>query len=213
VAETGDNEELTRLFTKVGRIQFMIMMLILSGFIFFGRPFIYYWAGTGYEEAYAVALLLIVPVTVPLIQNLGIEIQRAKNKHKARAIVYLLIAVANVFLSIPLIRLFGPAGAALGTALSLLAGNILFMNWYYHTRIEINMFYFWKNIAHFIPALCAPVGVGILCSRLIRYDSLVKLATAIGVYTVVYAVSMYLLGFNDEERQMCLDIFSRVHKK
>lgn len=34
VAESGDDNELTRLFTKVGRIQFMILGLILSGFIF-----------------------------------------------------------------------------------------------------------------------------------------------------------------------------------
>lgn len=36
------------------------------------------WAGTNYSEAYPITLLLIVPVTIPLIQNLGIEIQRAK---------------------------------------------------------------------------------------------------------------------------------------
>ena len=71
-------------------------------------------------------------VTVPLIQNLGIEIQRAKNMHKARSAVYLFIAIANVFVSIPLIKLMGPAGAALGTAISLFAGNIIFMNWHYH---------------------------------------------------------------------------------
>lgn len=78
VAESGDDNELTRLFTKVGRIQFMILGLILSGFIFFGIPFVKIWAGSEYGDSYAVALLLIAPVTVPLIQNLGIEIQRAK---------------------------------------------------------------------------------------------------------------------------------------
>ena len=66
------------LFTKVGRIQFIVLGLILSGFIFLGRPFIYLWAGEEYEISYYVALFLIIPVTVPLIQNLGIEIQTAK---------------------------------------------------------------------------------------------------------------------------------------
>ena len=93
VAESGDDRELTKLFTKVGRIQFIILGLILSGFTFFGIPFIKIWAGPEYGASYAVALLLIIPVTVPLIQNLGIEIQRAKNMHKARAVVYLAIAM------------------------------------------------------------------------------------------------------------------------
>ena len=35
------------------------------------------------------------------------------------------------------------------------------MNWYYHARIGMNMFYFWKEIAKFIPALIAPCLIGI----------------------------------------------------
>lgn len=85
VAESGDDRELTKLFTKVGRIQAIILGLILSGFVFLGIPFVKIWAGSEYVDSYTVALLLIAPVTVPLIQNLGIEIQRAKNMHKARA--------------------------------------------------------------------------------------------------------------------------------
>lgn len=115
------------------------------------------------------ALLLIIPVTVPLIQNLGIEIQRAKNMHKARAVVYLAIAIANVLISIPLIKLMGPTGAALGTAISLIAGNAIFMNWYYHARIGMNMIYFWKEIAKFIPALIAPFVVGFFHYEICQY--------------------------------------------
>lgn len=113
VAESNDAAQLTRLFTKVGRIQLMVLGLILSGFICFGVPFVKIWAGSEYDGSYIVALLLIIPVTVPLIQNLGVEIQRAKNMHKARAVVYLVIAIVNVFISIPLIKFMGPAGAAL----------------------------------------------------------------------------------------------------
>jgi len=131
VATNNDNKELTELFTKIGRIQFIILGLIFTGFIFFGKPFMRFWGGKGYEESYYVSLWLILPVTIPLIQNLGIEIQRAKNMHKARSIVYLLIAMINVFISIPLIKYFGTVGAAVGTAFSLLVGNGLFMNWYY----------------------------------------------------------------------------------
>ena len=82
------------------------------------------WAGEEYGASYAVAILLIAPVTVPLVQNLGIEIQRAKNMHKARSIVYLFIAIANVFISIPLIKLMVPAGAAAWYSDFLIAGNI-----------------------------------------------------------------------------------------
>lgn len=213
VAESNDDNQLTRLFTKVGRIQFMVLGLILSGFVFFGIPFIKIWAGPEYGASYAVALLLIIPVTVPLIQNLGIEIQRAKNMHKARAVVYLAIAIANVFISIPLIKLIGPAGAALGTAISLFAGNIIFMNWYYHARIGMNMFYFWKEIAKFVPALIGPCVVGIIIMNFANITGLVKLGVFAMVYTAVYGLSMYFLGMNEEEKQLVMGPIRKILRK
>ena len=213
VAETNDNTELTTLFTKVGRIQFIVLGLILTGFVFFGMPFVNLWAGEGYGASYAVALLLIIPVTVPLIQNLGIEIQRAKNMHKARAVVYLAIAIANVFISIPLIKFFGPEGAALGTAISLFAGNIIFMNWYYHARIGMNMFYFWKEIAKFIPALIAPCVVGIAIMKFVNITCLVKLGVFAVVYAAVYGLSMYFFGMNEEEKQLVMGPIRKILRK
>lgn len=204
VAESNDNNQLTKLFARVGRIQFIVLDLILSGFIFFGYPFVKMWAGEEYGASYAVAILLIVPVTVPLVQNLGIEIQRAKNMHKVRSIVYLFIAIANVFVSIPLIKLMGPAGAALGTAISLFAGNIIFMNWYYHARIGMNMIYFWQEIAKFIPALIAPCVVGIAIMKFVNITGPVKLGVFAGIYAAVYGLSMYFLGMNEEEKQLVM---------
>ena len=213
VAESNNNRQLTDLFTKVGRIQFMVLGLILTGFIFLGNPFIRAWAGEEYGDAYIVALLLIGPVTVPLIQNLGVEIQRAKNMHKARAVVYLAIAIANVFISIPLIKIMGPAGAALGTAISLIAGNIIFMNWYYHARIGMNMFYFWKEIAKFIPALIAPGIVGVLIMRFANVTGLIKLGMFAIIYTGVYGISMYFLGMNAEEKQLVMGPVKKILRK
>ena len=213
MAESNDNEQLTKLFTKVGRIQFLVLGLVLSGFIFFGSPFIKMWAGKEYSASYAVAILLVAPVTVPLIQNLGIEIQRAKNMHKARSVVYLFIAIANVFISIPLIKLIGPAGAALGTAISLIAGNIIFMNWYYHARIGMNMIYFWKEIAKFIPALIAPCVVGIAIMKLVNITGLVNLGVFAVIYAAVYGLSMYFLGMNEEEKQLVMGPIRKILRK
>lgn len=203
-------EKYSRLALGMMLIQFMVLGLVLTGFVFLGKPFIRAWAGEKYGDAYLVALLLITPVTVPLIQNLGVEIQRAKNMHKARAVVYLAISVANVFISIPLIRIMESVGAALGTAISLIAGNIIFMNWYYHSRIGMNMFYFWKEIAKFIPALIAPCIVGVLIMKFANIIGLVELGVFAVIYAVVYAFSMYFLGMNDQEKQLVVGPIKKV---
>ena len=209
VAEIDDNDKLTKLFTKVGRIQFMILSLILSGFVFLGKPFIQFWAGEEYSSSYRIALLLMIPVTIPLIQNLGIEIQRAKNMHKARSIVYFFIAISNLFISIPCIRKWGAEGAAIGTALSLALGNGLFMNWYYHKKIGLDILYFWKQICKLAPAYILPIIVGSIIFKYILIDDILEFAICVVFYTAVFCVSIYFCGINKDEKE----IFNKVSKK
>lgn len=213
VAEDCDNKLLSEMFTKIGRIQFLILGLILSGFVFFGRPFMHFWGGKGYENSYNIALWLIVPATVPLIQNLGLEIQRAKNKHKARTIVYLTVVLMNIGLSIKLISRYGEAGAAIGTAISVVIGTGIFMNWYYHKRLDIDIIYFWKNIAEFIPALLVCVIVGVVLNKFINLYSVANLGISIVIYTLIYIISMWKLGMNDEEKNMAIGMLKRKNKK
>lgn len=210
VAERDDDWELTKVLTRVGRVQFYVLALILSGFIFFGHPFVLHWAGKDYSDSYGVALLLIAPVTIPLIQNLGIEIQRARNKHQARSIVYFFIAIGNIFLSIPLIRIMGPKGAALGTAISLLIGNGLFMNFYYQRYLHLKMGYYWMNIGKILPGLIAPVVAGILMNRFLDLNRIPVLAVCILIYTLIYAASMWFLVMNDYEKNL---VAGRLIKK
>lgn len=208
-AEHRGDWALTELFTKVGRVQFLVLGLILSGFVFFGRPFLHFWGGEGYAESYAVTLWLIVPLTVPLIQDLGIEIQRAKNLHRTRSVVYFIVALANVALSIPLIRRFGPTGAAVGTAAALVAGNILFMNWYYGKRIGLDIGYFWKQIAAILPGLLLPCALGVLIMHLSPAPGFLTMAAQIALYTAVYCGSVYAFSMNADEKNMILGLLYR----
>lgn len=213
VAESDDNTELTALFIKVGRIQFLILSLILSGFVILGKPFIRVWAGAEYVDSYYVALLLIVPITVPLVQNLGIEIQRAKNKHKARSVVYFVIAILNVSVSIPLVKLYGAAGAAVGTAVSLVLGNVLFMNWYYRYRIGLDMAAFWKNILSFVPAMCIPLAFGVCIRMFLNPVGIVQIMAAGTAYCLVFCFVMYKWGMDQHEKEIILGICSRLKRK
>lgn len=202
VAEEKGVEELTTLFVKVGRIQYMLLSLIISIFIIFGKPFIRLWAGSGYEQSYYVALLLIIPVTIPLIQNIGIEIQRAMNKHRVRSIVYLFIACANIIISIPLIQLYGPIGAAVGTAASIIIGNILFMNWYYYRRLGINIPLFIKSMLSFIPAILVSVVLGVINLKFIQYRTFYHLTIGVGIYSILYCSVLYITGMNESEKKL-----------
>lgn len=195
-------KRLTELFIKVGRIQFLLLALVASGLIFFGQSFISFWAGEGYEDAYYVALLLILPLTVPLVQNLGIEIQRAENKHKFRSVVYLCMALLNLVLTIFLCQKYGVIGAAVGTAISLIVANGIIMNIYYHKKCDIDILKFWKNICRMSLGLIIPIICGILAEVFIEITSVWMLLGLIVAYCVIYALSMWFLGMNAYEKSL-----------
>ena len=198
--EEETNDKLTDLMIKVGRLQFFVIMLILTGFIFFGKYFIYRWAGENYEDAYYITLLLICPVTIPLIQNLGIEIQRAKNKHQFRSIICLIVAILNVGISIWFCTLWGAIGTALGTTLSLIIGNIIIMNIYYQKALGINIIKFWKKILKSIPAFIIPVICGICLMIFYSFNSLIDFGLIMIAYTIIYFINVLLFGLNKEEK-------------
>lgn len=202
VANNDDNSELLSLFTRIGRIQFLILSLIMSGLVFFGRAFINMWAGNEYDGSYPILLLLIIPVTIPLIQNIGIEIQRAKNMHQFRSGVYFFIALGNLAVTLPLAKLYGGVGAAVGTAASLIIGNGLIMNWYNHVKVGLDMKFFWKQISNFIPALIAPIVSGIFINNFINIDNLFNFLGFGTVYLIIFCISMWLFGMNQYEKDL-----------
>lgn len=220
VASNCSNRELTSLFTRIGRLQFMVLALVIGLLIFFGKAFITLWAGPDYERAYPMALMLLVPVTIPLIQNLGIEIQRAKNMHKFRSWVYFFIALANVLISIPLVRQFGGLGAATGTAIALVIGNILIMNWYYHNKVGINIMFFFKQIGKLLPGLILPAITGFFILKYIDLNLIPMFALWGLVFIVIYCFSVWFVVMNDYEKDLVIkpvkrivEIFNRKLKK
>ena len=202
VARNKSEKEISDLFIRTGRIQYIIMAFILSGFILFGKQFILLWAGTNYEEAYYIALCFFIPLTVPLIQNLGITILQARNQMKFRSSLYVVIALCSLGISIPLAKLYGGIGCAVGTAFALTAGQIVAMNIYYHKRIHIDIPLFWKEIIKMsvMPMLLGGIVYGVL--SVYELNTVWKLVAGLVCYGLVYIPLYWFTGLNDYERNL-----------
>lgn len=195
-------KELTEYFTSIGRLQFLVLGLILTGFILFGRAFIAdMWVGAEYMESYHIALLLIASSTVYLVQNLGIDVQRALNKHKFRSVIYIGMAVVNIVLTVILCQKFGATGAALGTAVSLLLVDGIVMNIYYHKKCNLDIIFFWKKILRGSLGFLPPMAVGVLVCRYLDLSKLWVFAVAILVYSLLYVTSIYFLSLDKNEKR------------
>ena len=117
------------------------------------------------------------------------------------------MAMLNLSLSIVLVRHYGGTGAAIGTAASLLLGNGLIMNIYYHKKIGLDVKYFWKNILSFVPALILPTVIGIAIIQYVTFINIPMFVATIIIFILIYSVSMWFLGLNKFEQGLIKKYF------
>lgn len=201
-SEIDKNNKLSGIFSQIGRMQFVILFLVCSGIVIFGKQFIAKWAGPGYENGYYVLLLLAFSAIVPLSQNIGIEIQRAKNMHQFRAIIYLCMAVINLLMSIYLCKKYGEIGSAVGTAVSFVLANTVCMNLFYHFAMKIDVRNYWKNCGRIIIASIPALIFGVLYCYLVDSYKIGSMIVGILIYTSIYLICMYCWTCSSDERAM-----------
>lgn len=206
-------EQINELFIRIGRLQYYILMLVLTGFIFFGRYFINIWVGEDFSIVYWLVLLLIIPGTVPLIQNIGIEVQRAQNKHQFRSLVYLIVAVTNLVISIIMCKFWGIIGVTLGTCFANVVGTIMIMNVYYHKKTGLNIIKFWKEILKASVGMIVPALFGVMILLFVNFSNVFMFLGLIILYAIIYLVSIYLMSFNKEEKAFVGNILVKLRLK
>ena len=186
-------------------MQFIVIAIIVSGFTVFGRAFINLWAGAEYADAYWVTILTMFPLCVPLIQNTGLSIIIAQNKHQFRSIVYLIIAILNVISTYLTVPTMGYIGAALCSCISYLLGQGLIMNGYYYKVVGIDIPLFWKNIFKLSIIPGCMLALGLIISNFIVIADWGTFLVGVLMFSCIYAILMYGLVLNDYEK----DIFRK----
>lgn len=200
VATSNDNGELTRLMTRVGRYQMFLFCWVYCGFVLLGRFFVAKWAGENFIDAYWMICVMVLPLCVPLCQNTGIEIQRAKNRHKTRSLVYLGMACINVLFTWFASPYLGYWAPAIAYTASIVLGNGLFMNLYYQTRIGLDMGYFWKRNLPVLLASAVVMAVCLVGSLLAPVEGWISFFAWGAAYTVLFVIVIWMFVLDEGEK-------------
>lgn len=200
VAESDDNRELIGLMVRVGRYQALVLWWVLGGFAVVGQWFVSVWAGPEYSDAYWYTLAMVAAVSVPLVQNTGIEIQKAKNRHKARSIAYLATSIVDLAVTYVLASHVGAWAAVAGYVTYLVLGSWLFMNWYYHRRIGLDMVLFWKRLLPVIVGCALPAALCVAGTLVVPVADIFGFLAWGLVYTCLCALLQWKFVLNDDEK-------------
>ena len=210
VFQGADGEKLTTLAIRVGRIQGYIASLLVSGFIAFGQPFVFLYAGRGYEDSYWVAIWIACPAIIYLVQSVCLSILVAENKHRFRSLMYLFIAILNVVGTWFLMKIWGVVGAAAMSGVATIIGQGFIMNWYYDKKTILNIRRFWKEVfpVFVVPAGMATVVVGM--KKLIDFYCFPIFILGIVIYSLTFFVLTWTLTMNEYEKSVVLGL---LHKE
>lgn len=213
VTKASSEKEISDLFVRTGRIQYVVMAFILTGFILFGRQFIIFWAGEDYIDTYTIALLFFIPLTIPLIQNIGITILQARNQIKFRALLYISIAVSSLIGQLLVVKKYGGIGCAAAIGSSLVIGHIIIMNIYYHRKQHIDIPKFWREIGKMS---VTPIVLGVatfIILRFVELNTIVSLGAGILLFSIIYIPAFWFLSMNNYERDLIYQPMKKLVQK
>lgn len=211
ISEKDSKTKLTDLMIRVGRIQLIVIGLILVGFLLIGHNFIGLWLGERYSEAFIVAISVMIAMTVPLVQNIGIVILQAKNMMKFRVFSYLGICTFNVIFSFLVAPLFGTIGVALVTVISVVLGDILIIGIYYHKKVGLDIIRTYKEtFKGLLLGIILSIGSLFVLLKFIIIPGWLGLIIKGIVVTICYMLIMWFVGMNSYEKDLVKNPIKRA---
>ena len=205
ILDNSTPKQLTDTMIRVARFNNLLSFLILGGFIVFGQDFIRLWVGDTYMESWAIAVLVMLSVTVPLSQSFGQSILEAKMKIRFRSIFNTISLIVGVIIGFIMTKHYGIIGMATSICLALIINSIA-INWYFYKIFNFRVFDFF--LCSFFPfILCSFVLVGgvlLFKDSLTIVDNWFQLIFAGCIYVVLYIVTSFVFVLTKEERDILL---------
>jgi O-antigen/teichoic acid export membrane protein len=156
---TGDHDQLRKIFLSGNRACALVMFPMTTALIIMGKSVIEAWMGARYIPSYTILLILLIPFTLYQAQSTSNRMLFGMSLHRTLAYVVLMEGIANLILSIVLVRPMGIIGDALGTAIPLLCTSLFFLPRHMCRQLGIPLRTFLAE-AYFYPVvLCTPMIV------------------------------------------------------
>lgn len=209
-AQEGEEGDINPLLLKVGKFQYILNGLIISGFAVVGKLFIDLWVGPSFELAYYGILLVIVPGLFYNSLQIAHTAMTMRRKVKTTAIVNVIMGCINITLSFLLSYFFGVIGACLSIFIAYMFRAIA-LNIIYKKVLNVNVGLFARQcyLRMSIPMVLA-IGIGLLSNYFIPFSGWIQFIL-IGCITVaVYGAGVLIFGLSKQERNQ---IFGFVRKK
>lgn len=210
VSDNENRHEVSNLMIKVGRIQLIIIGLLITGIIVLGKPFIILWMGPDFIPAYYVVLFLIVPGIITLSQEIASTLLYVVNEIKYRAILSISAAVLSVIIGIVLSPKLGALGSAIGVGLALVLCHVIGMNLVYSKVLKLEISRFFRSVhLKMLWPLIVSGSVSMLGQQYYQINSWFSFLISGSAFVFLYVVLVWNFVMYVEEKMLFINI---IHK-
>ena len=215
IVNGASNALQTDLMIRVGRAQLIILAVVYLGIIFFGQEFFHLWIGDSLgnrtNDCWFVTIAILIPYGFLLLQALGWQILQARNVMKYRVTVLAVSSFLSLILGFVLSLYWGCKGLAVGTSISIVLGQGLFMNWFYWKRLGLEIPRFFTQSLQrawlWLPVLALSAW-GL--NEVFDVPTWTTFATKILLFIVVYMVTIFSVYTTKQERNMFIGFLHKT---
>jgi O-antigen/teichoic acid export membrane protein len=203
----NDNETIQKTTYKVTRLQAYVLFFIMANFILFGQYFIDMWAGKGYHDAYIVALIVMLPMTIALLLDFSYLLQIATNKLKFR-IVTLFAGFILAFLAVFFWEGITLVSYAYVIAGSIVLGQIICVIYFIIRKIDVSLKEIVKGLS---PIAIITVALTVATTHVAQMipDSLFSFFLEIVVFNILLGLLWWFISFSESEKEIVFKIMRK----
>ena len=208
-----DPELVTDELIKISRLQAVGVYLALCGLAVYGLDFIRLWVGLTYDEAYAIILITLVPYSFEIVGNIRNVILQAHNLYMKKSLITLAVSILNIILTIILVKLFGIVGAAVGTGIGVLVGQVG-QNWLLvkHKCCDLKRYYF-EVYAKLSIVAAIMLAAGFLSKLFMKITTWPVFFITATVFAAIYCVLVWIIVLNPAEKGSFTKLLGKIKKK
>ena len=209
-ATLGDGERLRRVFVQGTRVTLAMVLPMVVGLVMLAEPLVQAWVGPNFQGSVAIIYALALAVTMRVGTSTASMLLKGAGRHRLVAVANLTMALANLILSIVLVRWLGLMGVALGTLIPIVlgAGAVIFPAACRRVDMPVH-----SAFAQAVwPALwpVALMALMLAATRNVFGANLFYIALQSLAAGLVYALIFLLFAIRREERQWYADKIRRL---
>lgn len=197
------------------RIALLVAVPLCLGFVFLGRQFITLWMGSAYASSATLLLILTIPQLGSMSQYASALTLGGMAKHRVLAYLVMGEGVANLILSIVLVRKIGLAGVAWGTVVPHLLCTTVLVPLYTLRILKLDVRqYIRKAFVRPLVAGIPSAAIAYALSVSVDTASWLVFAAEAAAITGSYLLASYFLCLDSAQRTAVLEkVWALCHRE